>query len=63
MVAHPFQGCMILHAGTHIIVKVLDHPTLATCETELSPSRLNNGEMLKGMEIIAGSDVINLGAL
>jgi hypothetical protein len=62
VVAQSIDVCMTLYAGSHIIIKTLNHPTLATCQLELSPSRVNYGEMLRGIEIFSSSDVINFGA-
>jgi hypothetical protein len=62
IIAQTMDGCMILNAGSHIIIKVIDHPTLASCQ-EASPSPVKNGEIPKGIEIILGSDVIKLEGL
>jgi hypothetical protein len=60
VVAQIINACMILNAGSHIII--LKDPTLTTCQLEFSQSRVHHGEMLKGVEIISGSDVISIGA-
>jgi hypothetical protein len=62
VIAHTIDGCMILNAGSHIIIQVVNRPTLATCQ-ELPPPPVKNGEILKGIEIISGSDVIKLEGL
>ena len=59
IIAQTTDGCMILNAGNHMIIKVIDHPTLASCQ-EASPSPVNNAEIPKGIVIISGSDVIKL---
>jgi hypothetical protein len=62
VVAQTIDGCIILNAGSHVIIGVLKHPTLTTCQLEFSPSRVHHGEMVKDIEIISGSDVISIGA-
>jgi hypothetical protein len=63
VVAQTIKGCMIINGGSHIIITVQNNPTLAICQAGPSSNQVHVGEMLKGMEIIAGSDVINITAL
>ena len=61
IVAQTIEACMVLNSGSHIIIKVINHPTLDACQATLSPT-VNNGEreLPKGIETIAGSDVISV---
>ena len=64
IVAQTIEACMVLNSGNHISIKVINHPTLDTCQATLSPTG-NQGEreLPKGIETIAGSDVISITAL
>jgi hypothetical protein len=61
VVAQTIDGCMILNAGSHVIISVLNHPTLTTCQLKPSQSPVRYGEMFKEIEIISGSDVVRIG--
>jgi hypothetical protein len=61
VIAQTIDGCMILNAGSHIIISVLNHPTVTTCQLEPEPP-VRHGEIFKEIEIISGSDVIHIGA-
>jgi hypothetical protein len=62
IIAQTMDVCMILNAGSHIIIKVVDHPTLASCQ-KTPPSPVKTNGIPKGIEIISGSDVIKLEGL
>ena len=61
VIAQTIDGCLILNAGSHIIINVLNHPTVTTCQLEPEPP-VRHGEIFKEIEIISGSDVIHIGA-
>lgn len=64
VVAETIKACMVINAGSHMIIKQIDQPTLDSCQTSLSPS-VSYGErkMPTGIETIAGSDVISVTVL
>jgi hypothetical protein len=64
IVAQTIEACMVLNSGSHIIIEVMDHPTLDICQTTLSPV-LNHDkrELSKGIETISGSNVISVTVL
>ena len=64
VVAETIEACMVINAGSHIIIKRINQPTLDSCQTNLSRS-VNPGErkMPTGIETIVGSDVISVTVL
>ena len=60
VIARLVHGCLILNAGSRVIIQPMVAPTTDTCSREPSLDDLSYATMYKGVEVFSGSDIIKL---
>ena len=59
-IAQKITGCLILNAGSRVIIQPMTNPTESTCSRMLSTQELRYGTMYRGITVFSGSDTIEL---
>lgn len=60
VIARLVPGCLILNAGSRVIIQPMADPTESACSRELSPEELKPGTMYQKVTVFSGSDIIKI---
>lgn len=60
VVARLVHGCLILNAGSRVIIQPMNAPTADACSRELPSGEVSYANMYIGIEVFSSSDIIKL---
>ncbi len=60
VIARLVHGCLILNAGSRVLIQPMDALTTDACSRELPTNESSYAIMYKGVEVLSGSDIIKL---